>query len=793
VVTFVGTLLRTIGSVISIGRISAGDAAGYYLEKQAGCDLDYYTGEGEARGRWLGDGARLLGLDGPLDEAGEQALRALLSGCGVNGDRLVGQVLRADPRSRLDAEPLIRALSAVSTSRGGAALVGEPKLAEAVQAATSRIDEGRSATMDVGLVGQVAAAAALDAVAIYRGVDGTDVYGAALAHTGAKVDVRRPGLDVTISAPKSVSLLYGLGSPTVASAVRSAHDTAVGEVINYLQRHAATGARGHHGRGRVAPRIGTDGLIVAAFDHRTSRAADPQLHTHLVIPNLVRGADGRWSAMNTAAIYRYARTASSLYHAVLRGELTRQLGVGWTSMSRGVADVHGIPRPVIDRFSKRRSQVVEALHRRGTGGAKAAQAACLATRPAKKHEQPTALRQRWQDEAAAIGIDAGQLVEAVLGAAATPDVPAVDVLARHLFGPDGLTADHTTFTRQELARAVCEALPAGTPVRLADIDRLVLTLLAHPDVLPVAVGGGERRYTTRELLETEQAALRLAVEPPPTRVGVTRMRRIGAVLERTELSAEQKAMVDALLTSGRRVDVVAGPAGSGKTAALAMANRAWAHAGHPVLGATVSWLAAEQLQAATGIPTSSLTTTMHRADRIGLPHGGVLVLDEASLVNTRTLARLLRHVHAANGKLVLVGDPHQLPEIGAGGLFATLAQSEDAIQLTGNQRQREPWERDALLHLRTGNVLDALDAYLHRGRVHDEPTHADLLTRIAADFQAARTRTEDVLVLAARRTDVHRLNTVIREHLIDTGSLGKAELVVRVGDGNRAPTGLANR
>jgi conjugative relaxase-like TrwC/TraI family protein len=286
-------------------------------------------------------------------------LRALLSGCGGDGEPLVGAVLRGDARQRLPAEPLLAALTPDAVEELGAGL------ARKVATASARLGAGQPATLDVDVVGRVAGIAGVDPVALYRAVDGSGRYGAALAHAGAKVDVRRAGLDVTVSAPKSVSVMYGLGDPTVAAAVKAAHETAVGEVIAYLQRHSATAARGHHRGGKPATRIGTDGLIVAAFDHRTSRSGDPQLHTHLVIPNLVHGTDGRWSAMDTAAIYRHARTASSLYHAVLRGELTSRLGVGWTPVTRGVAEIDGIPPTVLRLFSQRRQQIVEAMSRRG--------------------------------------------------------------------------------------------------------------------------------------------------------------------------------------------------------------------------------------------------------------------------------------------------------------------------------------------------------------------------------------------------------------------------------------------
>lgn len=776
--------------MISIGRLGGGDAASYYLDRQADCELDYYTGAGESAGRWLGDGAAALGLSGRVDGAGEQALRGLLAGRGGDGTVLVAAVLRADPRGLLPAAPVIRAWQAVASDASAVEVFGAGRLAEAVDAAAARVVAGRPATLSADVVFRVAAATGLDPVAVYRTVDGRDVYSAALPYVGAQVDVRRAGLDVTVSAPKSVSVLFALGNPKVAAAARSAHEVAVGEVVGYLQRHAATAARGHHGGGRRVARTGTDGLIVAAFDHRSSRAGDPQLHTHLVIPNLVRGTDGRWSAMDTAALYRHARTASSLYHAVLRGELTRTLGVGWTPVLRGVAEISGIPRRLLETFSKRRAQIVAALTRRGVQdqpSPKAAQAACLATRPGKVHELPVDMRARWHREATDLGVDPDVLL-AVVGVARTPAEPAPEVLAGRLFGPDGVTADRTTFTRQDLARALCETLPAGTPVRLADVDRLVTTLITHADVIPILTGADqqhERRYTTRELLSTEQTGLRLATEAPAHPVGAVRFIGVDVMLADTGLSTEQQTMVRTLVTSGRRVDVVAGPAGCGKTAGLAAAHQLWADSGFRVQGATVSWLAARELQAATGIPTASLAATIRHADRHGLPPQVVLVVDEASLVDTRTLTRLLQHVHAADGKLVLVGDPHQLPEIGAGGMFAALADRDTAVHLTSNQRQYEPWERDALRALRDGDISTALDAYLDHDRVHPAATATDALDQLTLDYQAARDRGDQVLVLAGRRADVATLNEHIRNHLVDTGVLGPDELTVTTAHGHR--------
>ena len=114
------------------------------------------------------------------------------------------------------------------------------------------------------------------------------------------------------------------GSATGRSRPRcgTAHQAAVVEALGYLESVAGHGLRGHQGDGQRAAHIGTDGWIVAAFEHHTSRAGDPQLHTHLVVPNLLHGADGKWSAVDSKAVYRHALTASYLYHAVLRAQLT---------------------------------------------------------------------------------------------------------------------------------------------------------------------------------------------------------------------------------------------------------------------------------------------------------------------------------------------------------------------------------------------------------------------------------------------------------------------------------------
>jgi ATP-dependent exoDNAse (exonuclease V) alpha subunit len=265
------------------------------------------------------------------------------------------------------------------------------------------------------------------------------------------------------------------------------------------------------------------------------------------------------------------------------------------------------------------------------------------------------------------------------------------------------------------------------------------------------------------------------------------------------LSVEQQQMV-ASLASAKGLAVVVGPAGSGKTAALAAVTRAWTAQGRTVVGGAVAAITARRLEHATGITSTSLARLIAAARRTdpntgrmtGFADGGVVVVDEASMVDTRTLAALLAHTRAANGTLVLVGDPAQLPEIGAGGLFAALARHDDTIHLTDNQRQAEAWERRALAELRAGDPEAAIAAYAEHDRIHTAPPD-QLADRIVSDYlhltdqagaqSKAETSNEPIVMLAARRADVADLNSATRARLIDAGRLG--EIAVSVGEGKQ--------
>jgi len=213
--------------------------------------------------------------------------------------------------------------------------------------------------------------------------------------------------------------------------------------------------------------------------------------------------------------------------------------------------------------------------------------------------------------------------------------------------------------------------------------------------------------------------------------------------------------------SGNGIDVLTAPAGAGKTFAFAAARAAWERSGYRVIGAAQTGVAADELSMAAGVPSTTIARLLMAIDRNepgGLDARTVLVVDEAGTAGTRDLARLLGEVERTGAKAVLVGDPKQLPEIAAGGLFAALTERQPVIELKDNRRQQYEWEIEALRQLRDGDTTRALDAYLQHDRISVGFDAHHTKTLLLGDWWAANVRGDDAVMLAGRRADVAELN-----------------------------------
>ena len=190
----------------------------------------------------------------------------------------------------------------------------------------------------------------------------------------------------------------------MSAAVAGAHDRAVDQAVVAIEQEVLRARRGAGGQRSVT----TDGLVAAAFAHRSSRAGDPQLHTHLVVANLTPDSSGQWSALDGKRLFRWAKTVGYLYQSALRYELSEALGIGWGPVQKGAADIAGIPKDALEAFSTRRAQIEEALAERGPWSRATAEVATLSTRASKASVPELGeLRQRWQAQAAELGLGPG--------------------------------------------------------------------------------------------------------------------------------------------------------------------------------------------------------------------------------------------------------------------------------------------------------------------------------------------------------------------------------------------------
>jgi conjugative relaxase-like TrwC/TraI family protein len=602
--------------------------------------------------------------------------------------------------------------------------------------------------------------------------------------------------DVTFSAPKSVSLLYAVGDEQTRAAVLRAHQAAVDAVCEYLQAHAGWGRRYDRESEETIPVRAQ--LALPQFLHRTSRpvtdaatgavTVDPQLHTHIPIPNYVLRDDGTWGQLHGVALYRHAPSAGAVGQAVLRDALVRELGVPVSVARNGTFEVVGITRAMRQEFSRRTRQVAAMDAAFGVDSLHGHKLAVLASREGKHGVPPGHdVFAEWRQRADTVGLDV-QMIAALLGRELSPERTLNIADVRQFVGEHGMTAEAATFTRRDLVRAVAAHAPLGLP--LSEIERIVDAVLADRSNV-VRLGAlnedaaehlpssfreyieEDRRYSTPEMVAIEERMLATARAGRLAGRGLAPVALVDeAVASRPNLTGEQQTMIHAICRRGEAVTLVNGSAGSGKTTALAACREVLEASGHQVVGAALSANAAFKLGQEAGIETSTVHSLLHRLAGSPMEPNTVLVIDEAAMVGSRQVAQLVDHAARDEAKLVLVGDPRQLHAIDGGAAFRALGDQLGSVRLSENVRQADEWERRALVDLREGRTAEAVAAYL----AHDAVTTSkhgeyDLQWQVLRDYRSAVEQGRDAIMLTHRRKDVDALNRRSHAYAAEHGQL----------------------
>ena len=363
------------------------------------------------------------------------------------------------------------------------------------------------------------------------------------------------------------------------------------------------------------------------------------------------------------------------------------------------------------------------------------------------------------------------------------------IIANPSIALDAITHGQATFTNRDLA-----ILAHRHSDGREQFDAVIGAVRSSPDLVTLGEDGrGEVRFTSRDMIETEQrlqrAADRLAglchANVPATshQGGLDAAGTAGLVLGR-----EQQAAL-AHITRDRGLAIVVGYAGTGKSAMLGVAREAWESAGLNVRGAALSGIAAEGLENGSGIGSRTIASLEHgwSQGRELLTSRDVLVIDEAGMVGTRQMERVLSRAADAGAKVVLVGDPQQLQAIEAGAAFRAIHERHGGAEITEVRRQQESWQQQATRELATGRTGDAIGAYADRDMVHAADTRAaardQLIDRWDHDRQM---RPDDTrIILTHTNEEVRALNETARDRMRAAGDIGE-DVAVKVERGERA-------
>jgi conjugative relaxase-like TrwC/TraI family protein len=591
---------------------------------------------------------------------------------------------------------------------------------------------------------------------------------------------RRAATDLTFSAPKSVSieaLVHG------RTDVLAAHTTAVKQGLQYLEERA-TNVRTSSG-GKVQ-RCSSNTLVVAMFEHHTSRALDPQLHTHCLALNATKTPDGKWRALVNDDFYSHKMAAGMVYRAQLARGL-KELGYELhQTHADGRFELADCSTEHMKTFSKRRKEILQALDGElgdklrdlGLDGAEAAKKANLGTRKVKREVDPELLRALWQQQGRQQSMQPARRLQERPAWGAEHGTEQIAQQAVR-WAIDHLSERCAVWQERDVLR--CALSRRLTEVTQADIETCFAKMRNAGEL--VVVGGprtGQALYTTREMIELEGRAVR-TMHAGRERFGtICPTELVDDKLEAYGLTAGQTRAAQLILLNNDMVVGVQGYAGTGKTTMLRAVRDLAEEVGYTVRGMGVSGTAAKELQHGAGVSSSTVAAHLlkHRVD--GSAKRELWLVDEASFLGSRDAVRLLESARRAGARMVLLGDRDQLPAIEAGQPFAQLCRRgmRTAVMSEIVRTQDETLKNAVYKTIDKKRMSEQLQVQAAQEIVRSLDKSVVVETSAEKRHQAiAQTYLDgdrsSTLVLTATHKERQDLNRRIRHGLIADGTLGQ--------------------
>jgi len=566
---------------------------------------------------------------------------------------------------------------------------------------------------------------------------------------------RQMGWDLTFSAPKSVSLAWAFAAPAHQLEILRAHQAAAKVAHDYVESKTTT-RRGKGGRIKEPAYLAS-----ALFTHYTSREGDPQLHSHVVIPNFCVRSDGTIGTLKSEPLYHLKLTAGALYQAELAARM-RVLGYGIESEDKGTFRLLDVHRDLEQQFSKRSKEINRLSKERGIRTYKGTRKIVLSTRPTKKHTTLAERQAFWQKEAEEAGLSIS-----IERHAKSLTKEARDAWMRENVAKAGqkLTDQNSVFFEKDHLREIARA--SYGILNAQQVQRLAAMACASGRVVELGKNKeGHQAFTTPEMSGLERGMMDLVrklAEKKGYEVDASK-----AISDIGYLSDEQQASV--LSTTGRHgISVIQGRAGAGKTTTLSAIRGSYERAGWKVQGLALSGQAALTMEKESGI--RSKTIASWKKDPLPEPKT-VLVIDEAGMVGSRSMRDILQRADKAGSKVILVGDERQLQPIEAGGALHAVdvelinVAPGASSQIQTIRRQKEEWMRNAVHDAAIGRTAEALKELDVRGKItmyaSASVAKAELIKEYLGHHDSGFERS---LILTHRKGDSNKINDMVREEL----------------------------
>jgi Ti-type conjugative transfer relaxase TraA len=563
----------------------------------------------------------------------------------------------------------------------------------------------------------------------------------------------KPGYDLTFSAPKSVSMIWATADQATRHAISAAQQKAVEAAIAHAEKIGAFVQRAGHGGIEKIPH---GELLAATFEHSSSRNGDAQLHTHAIVPNLA--ANGKTVDLDS----RHKMELGAYYRTQLATAL-REMGFG-IERDRSSFSVTGVPDALTREQSTRSQEIAEYLDKLGLdANSKAGAAYKMDTRQAKGEVDRAEIFSRAREAAERHDFDP---------AAIRGDQPEVKLWNDQEFAAEALgQASTLTATQLRAAGYVYsqdkDANPEAHIQRLIDAGELVELIDTET---------GDPRWTSREMLEIERGLGDAAKKLSALRLEQDH-ERLAELSQRHKLSAEQGDAFKYITASSYAA--VQGVAGAGKSRMVGAARELWEAEGKRVIATAIAAKAARGLADGAGIKESStldglLLKLENAAEQ--LDKNTIIVVDEAGMVGSRKMARLMLAVEQSGAQLKLIGDPRQLQPIDAGGAFRTMIEQAGAAKINTVQRQNSERDRKIVSDLAEGHTAQALDAMRDAKMIHAHEDAQAARRQVTAQTIADLATGKSAIVMTGTRREAFQVNQFARDMARTTGQIVGADI-----------------